>query len=161
MLVYNVYVMYILSRVENSEYIHIELRFFTLFGSPDGSVLRDTTQLWYSFHDGYSTSVVASSVLKFASRFSCVELTLGRMPIFTRRSRASTFSNNICTVVGEWHHGYFCLAYFFSSTHFYLVSWIAQKVWRHCGVGFCARPLLSCPKLHWSPFEHWLFSFHR
>ena len=27
------------------------------------------------------------------------------------------------------------------------------------GVGFGARSLLSCPKLHWSPFEHWPFFF--
>ena len=26
-------------------------------------------------------------------------------------------SNSICTVVGEWHHGSFCLGYFLSSTH--------------------------------------------
>ena len=25
--------------------------------------------------------------------------------------------------------------------------------------GFCARSLLSCRKLHWSPFEHWPFFF--
>ena len=43
-------------------------------------------------------------------------------------------SNNICTVVEEWHHGYFCLGYFFSSTHFDLVSLMAQKVWRLSGV---------------------------
>ena len=30
--------------------------------------------------------------------------------------------NSICTVVEEWHHGYFCLGYFFSSTHFDLVT---------------------------------------
>ena len=65
----------------------------------------------------------------FATRFCFVKLTLGRMPIFTRRSRASTFSNNICTVVEEWHHGYFCLGYFFSSTHFDLVTLRAQNVW--------------------------------
>ena len=28
------------------------------------------------------------------------------------------------------------------------------------GVAFCARSLLSCRKLHWSPFEHCPFSFH-
>ena len=33
-------------------------------------------------------------------------------------------SNNICTVVVEWHQGYF------SSTHFELVTLMAQKVWR-------------------------------
>ena len=39
-------------------------------------------------------------------------------------------SNRICTAVDEWHHGYFCLRYFFSSAHFDLVSLMAQKVWR-------------------------------
>ena len=39
-------------------------------------------------------------------------------------------SDNICKVVGEWHYGYFCLGYFFSSTHFDLVTLRAQKVWR-------------------------------
>ena len=28
------------------------------------------------------------------------------------------------------------------------------------GVGFCARSLLSCQKLHWSPFGRWSFPFH-
>ena len=46
-------------------------------------------------------------------------------------------SNNICTVVEEWHHVTFCLGYFFSSTHFDLVSLMAQKVWRHCGLLLC------------------------
>ena len=75
---------------------------------------RDPTHLWYSFHNSYSTLVVAFSVLKalsllftwlffnvavwkqtlvpcFASRFSSMELTFGRMPIHTRRTRTSTF----------------------------------------------------------------------
>ena len=45
-------------------------------------------------------------------------------------------SNNICTVVEEWHHDYFCLGYFFSSTHFELVTLKAQKVWRQCVLVF-------------------------
>ena len=43
-------------------------------------------------------------------------------------------SKNICTFVGEWTHDYFCLGYFSSSTHFYLVKRMARKVWRHCGL---------------------------
>ena len=39
-------------------------------------------------------------------------------------------SNNFCTVVEEWTHGYFCLRYFSSSTHFDLVIRLAQKAWR-------------------------------
>ena len=45
-------------------------------------------------------------------------------------------SNCICTVVEERHHGYFCLGYFFSSTHFDLVTSRARKVWRLCVLVF-------------------------
>ena len=45
-------------------------------------------------------------------------------------------SNNICTVVGEWHHGYFRLGYLSSSTHFDLVSLMARKLWRQCVLVF-------------------------
>ena len=41
-------------------------------------------------------------------------------------------SSIICTVVEAWHHGCFCLGYFFSSTHFHLVRRMARKVWRQC-----------------------------
>ena len=53
----------------------------------------------------------------------------------------------------------FCLEYFPSSTHFHLVTRLAQKAWRQCS-DFCARSSLSCWKLHWPPFGHWPFSFH-
>ena len=126
-------------------------------------VLRDATQLWYNFHNSHSILVVAFSscvgivaflwmfvwlfinlvmreqtlIPNFAFRFCFVKLTLGRMPIFTRRSRASTFQIISARFVGEWHHGYFCLGYFFSSTHFDLVIRLAQKVRRHCGLLLC------------------------
>ena len=45
-------------------------------------------------------------------------------------------SNCICTVVGEWHHGYFSLGYFSSSTHFDLVMRLAREVWRLCDLVF-------------------------
>ena len=45
---------------------------------------------------------------------------------------AGTLQNNINTVVEEWIHGHFCLRYFSSSTHFYLVKGLARKVWRQC-----------------------------
>ena len=45
-------------------------------------------------------------------------------------------SNNICTVVEEWTHGYFCLGYFSSLTHFDLVIRLAQKAWRQCVLVF-------------------------
>ena len=45
-------------------------------------------------------------------------------------------SSNIYTGVEEWTHGYFCLGYFSSSTHFYLVKGLARKVWRQCVLVF-------------------------
>ena len=45
-------------------------------------------------------------------------------------------SNNIFTIVEEWHHGYFCLGYFSSSTHFDLVIRLAQNAWRQCVLVF-------------------------
>ena len=80
-------------------------------------VLRDATQLWYIFHNSHSILVFAFSsfvgIVAFlrpfvwlfinlevrkqtrvpclTSRFVFLELTLGKMPILTRRSRASTF----------------------------------------------------------------------
>ena len=77
----------------------------------------------------------------FATRFCFVKLTLGRMQIFRKRWRANAFSNYICRVVKEWHHGYFRHGYFFSSTHFDLVTSRALK--RLCVLFFCARSLLS------------------
>ena len=45
-------------------------------------------------------------------------------------------SKHICTVVEEWTHGYLCLGYFSSSTHFDLVIRLAQKVRRQCVLVF-------------------------
>ena len=57
-------------------------------------------------------------------------------------------SHNICTVVGEWHHVYFCLGLLFFDTLLPREG-AARKVWRRCvSAGFCARLLLSCKKLH-------------
>ena len=66
-------------------------------------------------------------------------------------------SNNIFTVVGEWHHGYFCLGYFFSSTHFDLVTRMAQKVWRD---GNCIG-LLANTGLFLSTGDRYLCLFQR
>ena len=51
-----------------------------------------------------------------------LELALVLIPTFTRPSRASTHQKNIYMVLEEWTHVYFCLRYFSSSTHFYLVK---------------------------------------
>ena len=55
-------------------------------------------------------------------------------------------SIDICTVVEEWTHGYFCLGYFMSSTHFDIVIRLAQRVWRQCVLvfaGFVAETISS------------------
>ena len=66
----------------------------------------------------------------FAARF-CFETMDTRKDANIHKAIACKYlSNDICTVVEEWHHGYFCLGYFFSSTHFDFVTLMAQKVWR-------------------------------
>ena len=52
-------------------------------------------------------------------------------------------SNNVCTVVEEWIHGYFRLGCFSSLIHFDHVSLMAQKPWRQCVFGFCGRSWVS------------------
>ena len=70
-----------------------------------------------------------------APRFCFVKLTFGSMPIFTRRSRASTLqiisarlseNGTMVTFASDTS----------SSTHFDLVTRMAQKAWRHCGLVF-------------------------
>ena len=79
-------------------------------------------------------------VSSLTTRCMLIELALGRMPIFTKCSRASTLQITSARFVEEWTHGYFCLRYFSSSTHFDLVMRLAQKVWRQCALVF-ARDL--------------------
>ena len=75
-------------------------------------------------------------VSSLTTRFIFIELALGRMPILTKPFACKYLSNNICTVVEEWHHGYFCLGCFSSSTHFDLVMRLPQKAWRQCVLVF-------------------------
>ena len=58
----------------------------------------------------------------------------------------------------EWSHGYFCLGFFSSSTHFDLVIRLAQKAWRHCFLAFVRD--LGSRDGNWyrSPCENWPFS---
>ena len=137
-------------------------------------ILWYTTQLWYTFHSSYSMLVVALSFLWqwslfFGFLFSCSSTSwcgnkhlspvlhpdsffkrLGTRAdanihkTFARRSS----SNNICTVVEQWNHGYFCLGRFSSSTHFDLVVRLAQKGVAAVCSGFCARSWVSWWKLH-------------
>ena len=90
---------------------------FSTFKNQCFRVLRNATQLWYNFHNSHSIFVVACSSfvemvallrlfvwllvnLIMPDQTTCprlyipllfVKWTLGRMPIFTRRSRARTF----------------------------------------------------------------------
>ena len=125
-------------------------------------VLRDATQLWYNFHNSHSILVVAFSssvgivaflwlfvwlfvnlmlreqtlIPGFASRFCFVRIDTREDANIHKAIACKYLLNNICTVVEEWHHGYFCLGYFSSPTHFDLVTRMARKVWRHCGLVF-------------------------
>ena len=72
----------------------------------------------------------------FAARFCFVKLTLGVMPISTRRSRASTFQIISPRLSENGTMVTFAFDTSFSSTHFNPVTWMAQKVWRHCGLVF-------------------------
>ena len=75
-------------------------------------------------------------ISSLTTRFTLKELAPRRMPRFTKRPRGKYLSKNICTDVEEWTHGYFCLGYFSSSTHFDLVIRLAQKAWRQCVLVF-------------------------
>ena len=121
-------------------------------------VLRDATQLWYNFHDSHRVLVVAFSsfagmvafLLAFclvvhqthdAGTNTCLQpYKPFHLDTIDTREDANIhkaiackyLSNNFCTVVEELHHGYFCLKYFFSSTHSDLVKGLARKAWRQC-----------------------------
>ena len=79
----------------------------------------------------------------FASRFCFVKLTLGRMPIFTRRSRASTYQLISARSSKNGTNGNFCLGHFSSSTHSDLVKRMAREVWRHHGLVFGTIVILN------------------
>ena len=65
---------------------------------------------------------------------------------FTHKAFACRyFSNNICTVVEEWTHGYLSLGYFFHDT-FRHVTRMAQKVWRHCVLFFLRTIITLMPE---------------
>ena len=128
----------------------------------------------------YSTLVVAFSVLKavfllfiwlffnlkvreqtlvpcFASRFNLYRTDIREDANTHKVISYKYLSNSICTVVEEFCQPDFCLWRFFFSTYFYLVI-DGLRGWSGFLVSVCgARSSLSCPKLHWSPFEHWSF----
>ena len=96
----------------------------------------------------------------FASRFCFVKLTLWKMPISTKRSRAITLQivsarlSNNGTMVTFASHSSFPRH---TSTSWQGGSERVAALWS----GFCARSSLSCRKLHWSPFEHWPLSWRQ
>ena len=63
------------------------------------------------------------------------ELALGRMPIFTRRSRASTSPILSARLSKNGTMVTFASDTPLSSTHFDLVIRLAQKAWRQCVLG--------------------------
>ena len=111
-------------------------------------ILCHTIQLWYNFRKSQNILVIFSLLWDAAlcRLFSCSsmqkqifvhqittffffkERALGRTPLFTRLSRATTF-HNVCTVAEEWTYGYLCFGDFSSSSHFHLVIRLAKKVW--------------------------------
>ena len=68
-------------------------------------------------------------------------------------------SDKICTVVGEWTDGYFCLGYFSSSTQLRPRDAVGSEGVAAVCPGFCARSWVSWRKLQGSPSEHWAFFF--
>ena len=118
-------------------------------------ILHASREFWWLWvlRDSYSTLVVAFSVLKALFRLfiwlffnllmreQTLVSSLTTRFIFNRigtRADANIhkaisckyISNSICTVVEESYQSDFCLWRFFSSTHFEIVSLMAQKVWR-------------------------------
>ena len=89
----------------------------------------------------------------FTSRLVFTELTFGRRPVLTKRSRASTFQELFARLSKNHNRITFASDTPVSSTHFYLVSWKAQKVWRNSVSVF----LLSCRKVHCFPFEQFFW----
>ena len=172
-------------------------------------VLRDTSQSWYSFSQWLQHVCLRFSFLKalcrlficlffnlvvraqtlvscFASRFSFIELTFGRMPTLERWSRTSTFQIVSAKVVEEFCQSDFCLWRFFSrlastSCHWWVwgfrlsVSVLMHD--HHCHAGNCTglpsnTGLFLSPdniypflfQRHLNPFDYWpllLFQFSR
>ena len=84
------------------------------------------------------------------------ELTSGRMPILTTWYRTTTFQKASARL--SKNSASLTSASGASSSR--RTSTSCHEGGAPFGVGFGARSSLSCRKLHWSPFEHWSFSFH-
>ena len=106
----------------------------------------------FVIHNCFSTFVFAFTVLEDLFRpfnwllfnlvvweqtlvFFCIPILFCRIDIRENANNHKVISykylsNSIWTVVKEFCQGYFCLRHSFLATYFYLVSWMAQKVWR-------------------------------
>ena len=94
----------------------------------------------------------------FASRFCFVKIDTREDANIHKTFACKYLSNNICTGVEEWTHGYFRLGYFSSSTLRPRDTVDSEGVAAVCS-GFCARSWASWRKLQRSPCEHWPFPF--
>ena len=147
-------------------------------------VVRATTQSWYSFHDSHSTFVVAFSVLRVEALFwashlvvlqpsgagtdtcplLCIPVQFYRIDI---REDAQNSQGDLVQVPFKYYlHGCRRILpdWLLPLTLLFLDALLPRVIdgsedGTALGVAF-ARSLLSCRKLHWSPFEHWTFSFH-
>ena len=97
--------------------------------------------------------------VSITTRFIFTELNLGRMPIFSRRSRAGTFQIISARLkrMDPWLHLPRILLFLDTLRPRDAVG--SEGVAAVCS-GFCARPWVSWRKLQRSPCEHWPFSFH-
>ena len=71
-------------------------------------------------------------VSSLTSRIIFLELALGWMTLLTKRFSARTFQMIYARLSKNEPMVTFCLGYFSSSTHFDLVMWLAQTLWRQC-----------------------------
>ena len=158
-----------------------------LFGSLRNECIRllwYTTQLWYAFRDSHNAFVFTFStfwevvffqpfvllfmnfvmrkqtrVSRLTTRFCFIELALGRMPMFTRSSRAGTLQIISARCRAMDPRLLLPRMLLFSDTLRPRVTVGSEGVAAVCS-GFCARSWVMWRRLQQSPCEHWPFSFH-
>ena len=130
-----------------------------LFSSSVGMValLGLFTWLFFNFVVREQTQ---TSVPCFATRFCFKRLDIREDANTHKAISCKYFSNSISTSVNESHQGLLLplILLFFDTLRPRVID--GSEGVAASDVGFCARSLLSCRKLHWFPFEHWPFSFH-
>ena len=144
-------------------------------------ILWYTTQLWYTSHNSHRILVVAFSsfwdvalfrffiwlfinlvmrkqtlVSSLTTCFIFIELALGRMPLFTRRSRAGTFQ-----IISARLSKNDTMVIFASDTSLPPHTLRPRdSVWRQCFLVFAHDLGLRGGNCNWSPCKHLPFSFH-